>query len=244
MAADLAIEKVFGFAGAEETAGDGELAGADGELAELPAADFEDYIVGRSAVVGVRRCFGGCGFGGGFSFEDYAWLGLGDGLFGFGGVLGAEGGFIPVADRGAINDELGIGQGCVVDAGVDEGERDLGHAGGFAVAGAGEDDVFHLEAAEALCGLLTEDPGDGVGDVGFAAAVGADDSDDAFAGKLDFGAVAEGFETEDLNFFELEHDGPGPLERSVGRRPAKGCDVSTLSGEGRGINNLSPTCCG
>ena len=54
-------------------------------------------------------------------------------------------------------------------------------------------------------GLLAEHPGDGVGDVRFAAAVGPDDGGDAFAGELDFGAVAEGFEAEDLNFLELEH---------------------------------------
>ena len=84
--------------------------------------------------------------------------------------------------------------GAVVDLGVDEGERDLGHAGGLALAGAGEDDVLHLDAAEGLGGLLAEDPGDCVGDVGFAAAIGTYDYGDALAGELDFGSVAEGFE--------------------------------------------------
>ena len=98
--------------------------------------------------------------------------------------------------------------GAVVDLGVDEGERDLGHAGGLAVAGAGEDDVFHLDAAEGFGGLFAEDPGDGVGDVGFAAAVGADDGGDAFAGELNLGAITEGFEAEYLNFLELEQVRP------------------------------------
>ena len=51
-----------------------------------------------------------------------------------------------------VDDDLGfaVEAGAVVDLGVDEGERDLGHAGGLAVAGAGEDDVLHLDAAEGL----------------------------------------------------------------------------------------------
>ena len=110
-----------------------------------------------------------------------------------------------------VDDELRASpcgrQTSVVDFGVDEGERDFGHAGGLAVAGAGEDDVFHLDAAEAFGGLLAEDPGDGVRDVGLAAAVGTDDGGDALAGELDFGAVAERFEAENLDFIELEQRG-------------------------------------
>ena len=44
-AADLAVEQVLGVAGAEEAAGDGELAGADGGAAELAAADLEDDVI-------------------------------------------------------------------------------------------------------------------------------------------------------------------------------------------------------
>ena len=56
----------------------------------------------------------------------------------------------------------------------------------------------------------------------FAAAVGSDDGGDAFAGQLNFGAIAEGLEAEDLDLFELEHavDGLGDGESCVtgGRR--------------------------
>ncbi len=105
-----------------------------------------------------------------------------------------------------VDDDLGaaVEAGAVVDLGIDQGERDLGHAGGLAVAGAGEDDVFHLDAAEGLGGLLAQNPGDGVGDVGLAAAVGTDDCGDAFAGELDLGAITEGLEAEYLDLLELE----------------------------------------
>ena len=45
--------------------------------------------------------------------------------------------------------------------------------------GAGEDDVLHLAAAQALGALLAHDPGEGVDDVGLARAVGPDDAGDA-----------------------------------------------------------------
>jgi hypothetical protein len=53
--------------------------------------------------------------------------------------------------------------------------------------------------------LLAEDPVDGVGDIGLAAAVGANDDRDAFSRELDFSTIAEGFEAENLDFFQLEH---------------------------------------
>src|SRR5439155_1245113 len=135
-----------------------------------------------------------------------AGLGLGDGLFRFGGVLLAEAGLVPVRGSGLVDDDFGftVEAGSVVDLGIDEGEGDLGHSGWLAVAGAGEDDVFHLDATEGFGGLLAEDPGDGVGDVGLAAAVGADDGGDAFAGELDLSAITEGLEAEDLDLLELE----------------------------------------
>jgi hypothetical protein len=74
-----------------------------------------------------------------------------------------------------------------------EVEGDLAELGGFAGVGALEDDVLHLAAAEGLGALLTEDPADGVGDVGFAAAVGADDGRDTGL-ELEGGVVRETFE--------------------------------------------------
>ena len=81
-------------------------------------------------------------------------------------------------------------------------------AQGFAVARAGEDHVFHPGAAQRFGGLLAQNPGDGVGDVGLAAAVGSYDGRDAFAGELDLSAITEGLEAEDLNLLELEQMRP------------------------------------
>ena len=103
---------------------------------------------------------------------------------------------------------LAVEAGAVVDLRVDQGEGDLGHTGGLAVAGAGEDDVLHLDAAERFGGLLAENPGDGIRDVGLAAAVGSDDGGDAFAGELDLGAITEGLEAEYLDLLELEQVRP------------------------------------
>jgi hypothetical protein len=66
-------------------------------------------------------------------------------------------------------------QGAV---GVVDGQRHLGTAQRGAAGGAGEDDVLHLAAAQALGALLAEDPRDRVDDVGLARAVRADDGGD------------------------------------------------------------------
>ena len=47
------------------------------------------------------------------------------------------------AFRPASSISVGLGVGAVVRFGVDQGQRHFGHAGGLAVARAGEDDVFH-----------------------------------------------------------------------------------------------------
>ena len=77
--------------------------------------------------------------------------------------------------------------------GVVEDEGDLGEADGIACRGAREDDVLHRLAAQLLGALLAQDPQDGVGDVGLAAAVGAHDHGQA--GIEDHGGlIGEGFE--------------------------------------------------
>ncbi len=198
-AADFAVEEVFGVAGAEEAAGDGELAGADGGAAELAAADLEDDA-GRLPGCARRGWVAvGGSLGSSPSRMVPGWASATASSVSWRAARGVR--LVPVGDSWRSRWRCRWRRGvvvAVVDLGVDKGERDLGHAGGFAVAGAGEDDVFHLEAAQALGGLLAEHPGDGVGDVGLAAAVGPDDGGDALAGELDLGAVAEGLEAEDL----------------------------------------------
>ena len=85
-------------------------------------------------------------------------------------------------------------------------QGDLGHAERLAVAGAGEDDVFHAGAAQALGALLAEDPTDGVAEVGFSAAVRAHDGGDAGAVEAHFGAIVERLEALDIDALELEQN--------------------------------------
>ena len=181
----------------------------------------------------------------GLGFNDSARLGLGNGFFGLFGALLTEAGFIPIRWSGFVDDDFGlsVGDGAVVDLRVNEGEGDLGHAGGFAVPSAGKDDVFHLDAAEGLGGLFAKNPGDGVRDVGLTASVGTDYRGDTLAGELDLGAITEGLETEYLDLLELEQ--LRPLWRRMGETPLPiGMTGITLVVIYGGINGHNTTDCG
>ena len=79
---------------------------------------------------------------------------------------------------------------------VVEDEAHLGHPDRLPRGRAVEDHVFHLVAAEDLRALLAERPADGVGHIGLAAAVRADDA--GHAGEdLHVGLVGEGLEAVD-----------------------------------------------
>ena len=67
-----------------------------------------------------------------------------------------------------------------------------------------EDDVVHALAAQDAGALFAESPGDGVTDVGLAAAVGSDDRGHA-AGKGEVDLLVEGLEAGDLDPFEAKH---------------------------------------
>ncbi len=77
--------------------------------------------------------------------------------------------------------------------GVIEGDGDLAHARAAAAVGAGENDILGLLGAERFHALLAQTPDDRVGEVGLAAAVGADDGGDAGT-ELEAGPVGKGFE--------------------------------------------------
>ena len=83
---------------------------------------------------------------------------------------------------------------------------DLGHRQGLAGLATGEDHVAHGAAAEALGALLSEDPGDGVGDIALPAAVRADDPGHAGL-EIELLLVAERLEAGDLDPFQA-HDSP------------------------------------
>ena len=67
-----------------------------------------------------------------------------------------------------------------------------------------ENHIRHFTAAQRLGGLLAKHPADGVGDIGFAAAVRANDGGDAGL-KVQRGLVREGLEAEKRQVFEI-HD--------------------------------------
>ncbi len=77
-----------------------------------------------------------------------------------------------------------------------EDQAHLGESDRLARGRAVEDHVLHLVAPQGLGALLPERPADGVGDIGLAAAIGADDA--GHPGEdLHFGLVGEGFEAVD-----------------------------------------------
>ena len=104
---------------------------------------------------------------------------------------------------------------------VVEGQSGFGEAGRFAAAGAVEDDVGHLFAAETLGALVAEDPFDGVDDVAFAAAVRSDDARDP-GRELEHRSVGKALKAE--QFEGLEHRGLN--RRDVG--PVQGIVSSQL----------------
>ena len=82
---------------------------------------------------------------------------------------------------------------------IHQGHGDVRHAERLAVAGAGENHVFHAGAAQAFGRLFAQHPTDGIADIGLAAAVGADNGGDAFPVEAQFGALAKGLES--LQFY-------------------------------------------
>ena len=121
----------------------------------------------------------------------------------------ADGAVDAVFGAAIAEDAAADGDFVVVDAEglltIGHGEDDFGHADGLAFVGAVEDDVGHFIAAEGFGGGFAEDPADGVDDVGFAAAIGADDAGDAFV-EVKLGFVSEGLEAVDEEGLEVHGD--------------------------------------
>ena len=118
-----------------------------------------------SVFLGVRlsSVFGyGLGIRLAFGFDLVQRAGLNFGQMSVGGLSGrgTDGGFVPIVFRHVITDiDFGFGgDEAFVSLRINEGEGDLGHAGGLAVAGAGEDHIFHADAAQALGRLFAQHP--------------------------------------------------------------------------------------
>ena len=80
---------------------------------------------------------------------------------------------------------------------VVQNQRRLGKAHLAALLGAAEDHILHLRPAQRLGTHLAHDPADGVGNIRFAAAVGADDGGDV-AVKPQDRLIRKGFEALDF----------------------------------------------
>ena len=68
--------------------------------------------------------------------------------------------------------------------------------------------VLQLLGAERLVALFAENPGNGVNDIGFAAAVRADDAGSAGSAERDHGAFAKRLKANDFDFSQLQQDIP------------------------------------
>src|SRR5580704_7126804 len=99
---------------------------------------------------------------------------------------------------------------AVIAGWIHQSHGDGRHAQGFPVARAGEDDVFHPCAAQTLGGLLTQDPANGVAQVRFSTAVGANDGCDAGTGKFHLGSIKERLEALDLNSLQFQQSTSSP----------------------------------
>ncbi len=99
----------------------------------------------------------------------------------------------PARQRDLVVGDLDARRAQIFAVHFAERERHFAHAHRLAAVRAVENHVRHFAAAQRLGRLLAEHPADGIGDVGFAAAVWADDGRDARL-KIHRGFVREGLE--------------------------------------------------
>jgi hypothetical protein len=142
-----------------------------------------------------------------FYFFGFSGLRFLDRQFSLGRCLRAQFGLVPIfLGKVVVNLYLGgsVGIGSGVNFGINESQRHFRHPGRIAVAGAGEDYVFHARAAQRLGRLLAEHPGDRVGNVRFTASVRADDGGNAFAVEFQLRAITERLESQNVQLLEFE----------------------------------------
>src|SRR5690349_10043786 len=83
--------------------------------------------------------------------------------------------------------------------------NDFSHATGRSISRTLEDDILHFAATEVLYALFTQNPGDGVSDVAFAATIWSDDGGDPISGEDYLCVVGEGFKTGNFQALKFEH---------------------------------------
>ena len=96
--------------------------------------------------------------------------------------------------------------------GIFEHDFDLGDIARGTARIAGEDDIVHLAAAHAFGGGLAHHPAQRLDEIGFAAAIGADDAGQP---RIDhkLGGIDEGFEAGEAELGELDQ-GSGRVSRT------------------------------
>src|SRR5579864_351510 len=155
--------------------------------------------IGLALRIFVRRVFRGIQ-GPGLDFSD--------GSFGRIGCSRAQGSLVPVviAQGNLIlnNNFRFADEATLINLRIDESKRHFGHASGLALAGSREDDVFHARTTEGFGRLFAQNPGDGVGDVGFSATVGAHYGGNALTGELQLRPVAKGLKSQNLQLLYFE----------------------------------------
>ncbi len=207
-AAELAVQQVLAFAGAEQAARDLDLAGLEGPL-EFAAANLQYdlwtdcdslFVLDFRCSLGGRICIRFRRLTFFITLSRTHFFGV---ALDVGGAVGSQRRLVPVVGHVVLNVNFGLVD-VAVNVGIDQGQRNLGHAGGLAVARAGEDDVLHVNAAQQSRRLFAQHPRNGIGDIRFAATVGADDGRNTVALKAKVGAVAERLEPEDLQLFQFQ----------------------------------------
>jgi len=191
-AAQLAVQQVLAFSGAEQAAGDNNFALLCGRALKLTAPNLEHYRLRALNACLLFVCFA--------FFKHLAGLFAGDNFFCFGGALVAQFILIPVGRTFMIDDDFRLdGHGALVGFRVNHGDGNFGHAERLAVARAGKDHVLHVGAAERFGALFAQHPSNPVQNVRLTAAIWPHHHSDSCSGHADFSAVAEALEAEDVD---------------------------------------------
>src|ERR1700674_4349093 len=92
--------------------------------------------------------------------------------------------------------------------GIFHSDGDFGESQRRALGGAVKNAIGHALGTERLVALFAENPGNGIHDVGFAAAVWPDDAGRAGPAERNYGALAKRLKANDFHFSQLQQDVP------------------------------------
>src|SRR5258708_2357603 len=98
--------------------------------------------------------------------------------------------------------------GAFGQLGIFQSDGDFGESQRRTLGGAIENAIGHALGTERFVTLFAENPGNGIHDVGFAAAVRPDDAGRAGPAECDNGSFTKRFKANDFNFSQLQQDVP------------------------------------